>query len=238
MSSNRISDNAPAPAPRLADALGALPLFPLPQVVLFPGAILPLHVFEPRYRAMIKHCMRTHGTLSVVQLADGGEDAAGHPLPIARIAGAGVVIEYEPLPDGRANILVQGVARVALDELPFEAPFRRAQGTVLEDLDNVVSNADMTALIQAATSFASEVKRRDPAFSFRLHAPVSPGALADLCAFHLVIDPAARQAVLEDLDPRSRVLRVLGELSQQQLELAGSDGPAARSSGGSGGAPN
>ncbi len=218
----------PVPALRLADALAELPIFPLPQVVLFPRAILPLHVFEPRYRAMLKDCLRTHGALAVVQLApDPGEDTE-RPR-IARIAGAGLVIEHEPLADGRWNILVQGTARVSLEELPFEAPYRRARATVLEDGDDVfVPQADVTALLHAASSFASEVRRRDPAFSFRLPEHPSPGALADLCAFRLMISPEARQAVLEDLDPRSRVLRVLQELSAQRLELGGhSSGGAA-----------
>ena len=230
--------HAHAPALRLGDALAELPLFPLPQVVLLPRAILPLHVFEPRYRAMLKDCLRTHGALAVVQLAaepgrrfDSEPDSNPEPERprIARIAGAGLVIEHEPLSDGRWNILVQGMARVSLEELPFEGPYRRARATVLEDADDVlVSDADVTALLHAASAFANEVRKRDPAFSFRLPELRSPGALADLCAFHLVISPEARQAVLEDLDPRTRVLRVLQELSAQRLELMGhSSGGAA-----------
>lgn len=149
---------------------------------------------------------------------------------IARVAGAGIIIEHEPLADGRSNILVHGTERVSLEELPFDGPYRRARATVLEDLDEIVSDADAAALIHAATTFAGEVRRRDPRFSFRLPEAPAPGVLADLCAFHLVIDPGARQAILEDLDPRSRVLRVLRELSAQRLDL---EGPKSRGSGAS-----
>jgi ATP-dependent Lon protease len=239
MTSRPFTDSDPVPLHphRLADALGALPLFPLPQVVLFPRAILPLHVFEPRYRAMLEDCLRTHGALAVVQLSPAGLDSGtGDRPPIASIAGAGLVIEHEPLPDGRWNILVQGTARVALEELPFEEPYRRARATVLEDGDDVfVPEADVTALLHAASSFAAEVRKRDPAFSFRVPELPSPGALADLCAFHLVISPEVRQAVLADLDPKRRVLRVLEELSAQRLEL-GTRSSKSSSSGGGGAA--
>lgn len=224
MTTRRLSESEPVPSHRLADALDELPLFPLPEVVLFPRALLPLHVFEPRYRAMLRDCLRTHGALAVVQLDPAQTVGGADELPrIARVAGAGLVIEHEPLPDGRSNILVQGTARVALEELPFEAPYRRARATVLEDTgDGFVPDADIAALIHAATSFASEVKRRDPRFSFRLPSESPPpAALADLCAFHLVIGAEARQAVLEELDPRRRVLRVIRELSTQSLELEG-----------------
>lgn len=224
MTTRRLPESEPVPSHRLADALDELPLFPLPEVVLFPRAILPLHVFEPRYRAMLRDCLRTHGALAVVQLEPNQVVGGPEDLPrIARVAGAGLVIEHEPLPDGRSNILVQGTARVALDELPFEGPYRRARATILEDAgDGFVPDADIVALIHAATSFASEVKRRDPRFSFRLPSESPPpGALADLCAFHLVISAEARQAVLEELDPRRRVLRVIRELSAQALELEG-----------------
>lgn len=222
MTTRRIPEPASLPTHRLADALSELPLFPLPEVVLFPRAVLPLHVFEPRYRDLVRDARLTHGALSVVQDApDDAGGAEGRMPRIPRVAGAGIIIEHEPLSDGRSNILVHGTARVALEELPFVGPYRRARATILEDRDELVSDADAAALIHAATSFAGEVRRRDPRFSFRLPEAPAPAVLADLCAFHLVIDAAARQAILEDLDPRSRVLRVLRELSAQRLELEG-----------------
>lgn len=204
----------------LAAALEELPLFPLPEVVLFPRALLPLHVFEPRYRAMLKDSITHHGALAIVQLTPDAAPASGDAQPpIARIAGAGLVIEHTPLPDGRSNIVLLGMHRVRLEELPFEGPYRRARATILEDDNEVVPERDVAALLQMATSFATEVKRRDPNFSFRLPEVPSPGALADLCAFHLVISGEVRQAVLEELDPYRRVKRVLEAISLQRLEL-------------------
>src|SRR5262249_22145375 len=109
----------------VAPALDALPLFPLPTV-LFPGAVLPLHVFEPRYRKMVRDVLDSHHVLAVVLITDPSElDAHGHPA-IAGVATAGTVIDYTELPGGRYNILLRGRVRVKLAELPFVPPYRRA----------------------------------------------------------------------------------------------------------------
>ena len=208
----------------LEDALGgAIPLFPLPQVVLFPEAVLPLHVFEPRYRAMLAHSLATHGAMVVAHLI-GGEDEHGRPR-IAPIAGGGIVIEHQELPDGRSNIVVLGEARLRLDELdPDESrPFRMARVTKLEDLPVSVRQNDSTALVAAATMFAAEVKKHDPTFSFRMPATLDASHVADLCAFQLVIDAGARQAILNELDPRARVEMVLSQLALQHGAMINSD---------------
>ena len=208
----------------LEDALGgAIPLFPLPQVVLFPEAVLPLHVFEPRYRAMLAHSLATHGAMVVAHLI-GGEDEHGRPR-IAPIAGGGIVIEHQELPDGRSNIVVLGEARLRLDELdPDESrPFRMARVTKLEDLPVSVRQNDRAALVAAATMFAAEVKKHDPTFSFRMPATLDASHVADLCAFQLVIDAGARQAILNELDPRARVEMVLSQLALQHGAMINSD---------------
>ena len=198
----------------LEAALAELPLFPLPQVVLFPRAMLPLHVFEPRYRQMLADCLETHGAMAVVLVRD--------PPRIARIAGAGIVIEHQPLPGGRSNILLAGKARVRLEELPQGPPYRRARATILEDVATSVAPPDLAALAHTATFFASEVKKRDPSFTFHLPPNLEPGPLADACTHHLVIDIDARQRVLEELDVRNRVELVTRELASQTAALSGS----------------
>jgi ATP-dependent Lon protease len=203
-------------------ALAELPVFPLSQVVLFPRALLPLHVFEPRYRAMLKDCLATHKAMAM-GLVIGPPGPDGHP-PIATVAGAGVIVEHQELPDGRSNILLHGRARVRLEELPFVPPYRRARATILEEIPTSVRDADRAALFAAVSAFVQEVKKRDPSFSFSLPPSLEPGAIADLCAHHLVIDAAARQAVLEELDAAERVRRVIAELSAQQQSAPGRGG--------------
>jgi len=192
----------------LADALSSIAVFPLPNVALFPGASLPLHIFEPRYRAMLKDCLASHRAIVVGQKTEEGA-----------ILGAGRVVEHHPLPDGRSNILVVGESRVRLEEVEMEDlpryPYLRARVTPVVDLDVVVDENAKTALVAAATMFAAEVKKHDASFSFHVPTTLTAGALADVCAYQLVIDPTARQAMLEDLDPRSRVERVTTQIAMQ-----------------------
>jgi Lon protease-like protein len=208
----------------LADALSAIPLFPLPQVVWFPESVLPLHVFEPRYRAMLHDCLATHGAMVVAQIV-GGEDEHGRPS-IAPIAGGGIVIEHHELPDGRSNIVLLGQARLRLEELAPDAarPYRMARATILEDLEVKVPEHDRSALVAAATMFATEVKKHDPHFTFKMPATLDAAHVADQCAFQLVVDAAARQAMLEELDPRVRVEMVLSQLALQHGAMMRTDG--------------
>ena len=210
---------------RLEDALEAIPIFPLPQVVLFPEAVLPLHVFEPRYRAMLKDCLATHGALVIAHIVGGEQDEHGRPR-IAPIAGGGIVIEDQTLPDGRSNIVVLGKARLRLEELdPDESrPYRMARATVLADVDARVAAHDRAALVAAATMFAAEVKKHDPHFAFKLPSTMDASHIADLCAFQLVVDARTRQAILDELDPRVRVSLVVNQLALQHGAMMRSDG--------------
>jgi Lon protease-like protein len=203
----------------LAAALPELPVFPLPQVVLFPHAMLPLHVFEPRYRAMLKDCLATHKAMAIALIADSSHLSGGEPR-IAKVAGAGIIVEHQALPDGRSAILLQGLARVRLEELPFVPPYRRARATVLADESVVVPPHERMALVAAATAFAAEVHKRDSNSSFRLPPNLDAGVLADLSAHHLVIDAAVRQEVLEEQNPLERVRRVATELTLQHSRMA------------------
>lgn len=211
-------------AAELEAALEELPLFPLPQVVLFPGALMPLHVFEPRYRQLVRDVLARHATFSVVQIKDDATiDAEGHPT-IARVASVGTIVDHVELPSGRFNILVRGRARVSLDELPFVAPYRRARAEILQPTHENVPPADIAALISAATSFATMVRERDAEFELRLPREGDAGALADLCAAQLLLDGRDRQKALELLDVSERVRFVTENVALQRLALGGEVG--------------
>lgn len=208
----------------LEEALSAIPVFPLPQVVLFPDAVLPLHVFEPRYRSMLQHCLATHKALVVAQIVE-GEDEHGRPR-IASVAGGGIVVDHQALPDGRSNVVLRGCARLRLEELDPDCsrPYRVARATILEDLQVAVPDNDCIALIAAATMFAAEVKKHDHDFTFRMPATLDAAEISDQCAFQLVVDAGARQAILGELDPRVRVAMVLSQLALQHGAMMRLDG--------------
>ncbi len=103
-----------------------IPLFPLPGVVLLPGTILPLHIFEPRYRAMVADALEGNRMIGMAMLKPGWESAEASPA-VHEVGGAGEIIESEQLEDGRYNILLEGRFRYRIlkEELPA-APYRTA----------------------------------------------------------------------------------------------------------------
>lgn len=216
-----------APAGRepsdIAGALGALPLFPLPNAVLFPGAFLPLHVFEPRYRAMVRDVLQGHRALAVVMIKDKGRvDEQGHP-EIADIAGVGVIVDHVELPGGRYDILLRGRGRVRLCELPFEPPYRRAQAKIITSPPEDVPAPEVMALMASASAFAALLDKSHGGFELRFPPGASPGVLADLCAHQLVLDARERQVILETMDTGERVRRVAEALALQRLAFGSGD---------------
>jgi len=106
-----------------------LRIFPLAEVVLFPGTLLPLHIFEPRYRAMLADALNDDRTIGMVLLRAGARSeapATGEARPSVYPVGcAGRVIEHELLPDGRSIIVLQGVTKFRIkSELDVETPYR------------------------------------------------------------------------------------------------------------------
>lgn len=116
------------------EQLAQLPLFPLPRLVFFPHTLLPLHVFEPRYRVMVRWCIDNDWPMAVVLIALGHErEQLGEP-PIADVAGVGRIVQHRRLPDGRYTFVLEGLARVKLEELADrDTPYRSSRARVIAD---------------------------------------------------------------------------------------------------------
>jgi Lon protease-like protein len=199
----------------LAVALRKMPLFPLPNVVLFPHALLQLHIFEDRYRAMTRDILAGARLLAVSLIVpDGRED--GGPPAVQPIAGVGEIVMAHELPDGRFNLVVRGRARVHIDEeLASDRPYRLVAATVVPDLPGVdpadLLDADqaLRALIDRladAIAEGGEILRQVAA------EPETTAELVDAVASALIVDPAVRQGLLETRDIGKRIERVASEV--------------------------
>lgn len=125
----------------IARTCETLRVFPLPGTVLMPGAPLPLHVFEPRYRQLVADALEGDGIICVPQIAEGQEEAhLGQPTLLPYVA-VGRIALHHALPDGRYNILVQPIGRARLrHELPTDTPYRRFVADLLDDTDDDVAS--------------------------------------------------------------------------------------------------
>jgi ATP-dependent Lon protease len=204
-------------------ALESLPLFPLPGVILMPGVLLPLHVFEPRYRKMVRDVLDSHRSLAIVQILD-DEVEEGHPPRIAEVGGAGTIVDCTELPNGRFNVVLRGRARVRLEELPFSPPYRRARCAVLPSTDAELPSSTISALLGAVTSFVGLVQRRDASFEFRLPRDAGSELLVNASAQHLLIDGRDKQRVLEISSLQERADALTEILALQHLSLGTTGG--------------
>ena len=121
----------------LAQSVTALRVFPLPGTVLLPGAALPLHVFEPRYRALVADALAGDGLVCVPQIVEGEEgEHLGAPL-LYPYAAVGRISSHQLLPDGRYNILLEPLARVRLvHELESATPYRVFSAELMDEHDD------------------------------------------------------------------------------------------------------
>ncbi len=171
-----------------------IPLFPLPGVVLLPGTLLPLHVFEPRYRAMVADALDGDRTIGMAMLKPGWEASPGAPR-IYPIGGAGEIVESEALEDGRYNILLEARFRFRVVAETAPDPYRIAQ---VEEVCSV-----------PFTEPAEQVRVRDSAAALfadvaaELSLPPLPGEelsaerLASEIALRLRYAPSELQSLLE-----------------------------------------
>ncbi|MBI5546457.1 MAG: LON peptidase substrate-binding domain-containing protein [Deltaproteobacteria bacterium] len=194
-------------------ALRRLKVFPLPQGVLLPGSALPLHVFEPRYRALVAEALRTDKVLAVATLAPGWEgDYEGRPA-LRPIAGVGIIDELEELPDGRYNLLVRGVARVRISgEHPADKPFREVIAEIVSEpsaFDSRDVDTVRRAVLQLSESLPGDLAQALAMAAARIP---DPGTLCDVVAAAVLEEPEALQGVLDTVDVQERVSRVLGEI--------------------------
>lgn len=213
-------------SPPDAQALSALPIFPLPNCVLLPGGLLPLHVFEPRYRDLTRDCLAGSQLMAVARLRPGYETSYYGRPPVYERCGVGRIICSEELPDGRFALLLRGVARVEIArELPAERAYRLVEARMLSDQDCDRNEAQDThrRLIALCDRLAEVIEKGGPQLRDLVRTHDDPGACADAIAAALVMDADARQELLEAVNPMVRLQRTLGHVSHMLCELAPCD---------------
>ena len=199
----------------------ALPIFPLPDVIFFPNTLMPLHVFEARYRAMVMDVLARDRRLAIVKLMPGFEPTyAGKPA-VHAVAGAGEIVSWERLATGRYNILVKGEWRVRIEgERPSDTLYRIVSAQKLEEIAPTTDVSAALARIRAACGRLLQALVRPPdLLDTALAEGQAPGVIADRIAAAVVPDPAVRQELLETLDVTRRLERLGAALDQLVNEL-------------------
>jgi Lon protease-like protein len=206
-------------------SFSSVPLFPLPNVVLFPQAVLPLHIFEERYKAMTADAVGGTRQIAMSLLRPGWETNYHGKPPIDPVVCIGTILTHERLADGRYNFLLQGTARAKIVREIDGAPYRVAElQQLLEEPAMEIDLADerrrLTLAFEDERMLETGLGRR---FRELLLGPVPTEVIADLVAFNFLDDVPLKQSFLSDCKVRRRVNRIVQafEAVQSVLQPAG-----------------
>lgn len=171
----------------------------LSQTVLFPQAMMPLFIFEPRYREMLRNVLEQDRIFAVAALDEEKEDAEVLETPYS-IAGVGVVRACKQNPDGTSNLILQGLARVEFERIVCEEPYRRARiHQVLSESDGGVGTLaaiqpTLLALLQTQVRLGADIPREVLQFLSNIQEPEN---VLDLAIYTLCHSGRFKQELLE-----------------------------------------
>jgi Lon protease-like protein len=195
-----------------------LRLFPL-RTVLFPGALLPLHIFEPRYRQMIGECLDGELPFGVVLIRNGSEVGGGaEPYTTGCTAR---ITRVEKEPDGRMNIVSVGQDRFRIRSTSSERPYLLGEVELLDEYDAATPAAETEAERLRATwlRFIQATLALQLQWTRRVGTPGNPGRLADHVAARLPAPAEEKQRLLEELAVPRRLARLNALLDNAVTEL-------------------
>jgi uncharacterized protein len=203
---------------------GVARLFPLPNLVLYPHVMQPLHVFEERYREMVEDALAGDKLIAMAVLEPGWEDDYESRPPVAPYACLGKIVAHRRLPDGRYNLLLLGVQRVRIDhELDPLRSFRQASVELLDDAYEFDTPAECRCLQEKLLSaFRTNVSECElpEQLEEMLSNEVPLGLLTDLAAYALPLETCVKQELLAECRVCARAEILLSQVKRLAVEMA------------------
>jgi Lon protease-like protein len=202
-------------------SLKRLPVFPLPDVQLFPGAILPLHVFEPRYLELVDNVLeRVDNSIAIATLRPGYESEYQGRPPIYGIMGVGSVIAAERKTDGRWNLLVRGKLRARMvEEFPEKHAFREISVERFEDTNLDLADPLEERLRSMINQLSDHSDGAREALQLILSQSNNGAELTNLLGAHACSDSALRRRMLECPNVETRLRMACQHMGRVLLEV-------------------
>jgi Lon protease-like protein len=208
----------------LREFSGEVPLFPLPSLVLFPDTIVPLLVFEDRYRVMVKEALEGERLLGLALLKPGWETGYEGNPPIHERVCVGTVLTHELLADGRYKLLLYGLFRADVVEETQATPYRKATVRVSRDEVHVTESSDLDERLHRALAMLPGRRGRIGSLR-RLAGDLrgrggGPGRLADAAAEAAELDAEDRYRLLAESDVLRRLDLLISLLEKKARSSA------------------
>lgn len=210
----------------LEEFTGTTRLFPLPNLVVFPHVVQPLHIFESRYVEMLEHAVADDHLLAMSLLLPGWETEYDGRPPVAPIVCLGRVMSHSPAKDGNYNVLLAGISRCRItEELAPRRSYREVKLELLEDVqpaDYQQVQGELHAdLVSAVRKFIPGDAPVQNQFEELLNQENELGTLTDLISYSLPLDIGFRQGLLAELDVLERTRLLLDRLREREAAADG-----------------
>ena len=189
-----------------------VPVMTLPNIAFFPQALLPLHIFEPRYRHMLRDVLASNRIFAVACLDSGAAAADERFEPPHRVACIGLVRACQKNENGTSNLLLQGLCRVAIEAIVGDEPYRRIRIRALaskpgaDAVENAKLRTDLAGLIMLKLKLSPG---GSDGMTDLLKTVEDPEVFADIAAFNLCDNVPVKQRLLETLDVNRRLVLLL-----------------------------
>jgi uncharacterized protein len=201
-----------------------IPIFPLPNVVFFPRTYLPLHVFEPRYRAMVSDAAAGGQCVGMALLKEGWEeDYYGNP-PIFATGCVGRLVSVQPLQDGRFNILLQGLARYEVGEQFFDKSYRQARVTLKPGEPDVALDPALRAGLLKLVDAYHATHEEETDWQGMLRQDSDDETLVYSLGSYLALTPLEKQLLMEAESLPQRARRLMDLIGFKLEERGGLKG--------------
>ena len=189
---------------------GIVPIFPLSSVVFFPNTLLPLHIFEPRYKQMIEDTMKSEKIIAMALLKPGWEKEYYGSPEIYGIAGIGRIVSSEYLENGRSNIVLYGLKRVKILEEISEKPYRTAKITIIESNNSEKDKLLKDKLCHLISTWNEMLGEKEKKHKIKVNTVLPLHNLTDVLSSVLLTNIYEKQAMLEEINTEKRAEKLIG----------------------------
>jgi len=199
---------------------GVARLFPLPNLVFFPQAMQPLHIFEPRYRQMTAEALAGDRLIAMVLLKPGWEAQYAGTPDLHSVGCLGKIVANQALPDGCFNILLQGLSRIHIDhEIPNCKLYRKARVELVAEVPIPESRIEKRLrkhLMRKVPEWFSSQTAVLTQFRKLLRSRLPLGPLCDILSFALPLDIEFKQELLAESEVQTRIERLIEHLESRE----------------------
>jgi len=197
---------------------GVIPLFPLSSIVFFPNTLLPLHIFEPRYKEMVNAAINNEKIIGMALLKPGWEsNYYGNP-DVYDVIGMGRIVSSEVFEDGKINIILYGLKRAKIQEIITDLPYRLARVSIMDNNPNTKDEIYRSKIEQLIYKWNLYLNEKQKAHKINVNTKLPLENLTDALASLIFYNVFDKQRLLEETNVLKRAEIIIHDL-QTKLEI-------------------